>query len=359
MILMVIKTKKIKAVLTLLFLSALLAGLKTAVFADDHNGYAGDYITWDFYQETGTLTITGRGEMYNWTSVPPWSDYKDDIISVDISEGITNIADDSFGGCENLKTVYIPKTLTKIGKSAFEGCTSLEGVVIPEGLSVIEAYTFRWCTSLENVIIPEGVVKIEQGAFLVCESLTKINIPASVVSIGEHAFSSCINLESFKTAPDSKLTEIDGWAFFGCYNLTGFTVPGGVTSIGKEAFADCTKLASVKFLGDAPVCLGEDIFRDAAEDFILYYHEKTSGWTDPWNGYQTKMIIFIYGDINEDGEVGIDDLVRLSRHIAEIDPIDDPWQLKAADVTGDGRLTIADLIKFARYMAGYYEKIFE
>ena len=63
------------------------------------------------------------------------------------------------------------------------------------------------------------------------------------------------------------------------------------------------------------------------------------------------MIKTLCGDLNRDKNIGMGDLVKLSRHIAEIEPITDADLLQAADVTGDGRITIADLIRLARFIA--------
>lgn len=59
------------------------------------------------------------------------------------------------------------------------------------------------------------------------------------------------------------------------------------------------------------------------------------------------------GDVNGDMELDSADLVRLSRHIAEIEPITDTALLQAADVTNDEKVTIADLIRLARFLAGH------
>lgn len=60
-----------------------------------------------------------------------------------------------------------------------------------------------------------------------------------------------------------------------------------------------------------------------------------------------------YGDLNGDGDIDVKDLVKLSRHVAEIEKIEGEEKLKAADVTGEGRVSIADVIRLARYIAGY------
>lgn len=56
------------------------------------------------------------------------------------------------------------------------------------------------------------------------------------------------------------------------------------------------------------------------------------------------------GDVVEDGEVNITDLVCVAQHLAKMSKLTDR-QLQAADVVSDGEVTIVDLVKIARYLA--------
>ena len=60
-----------------------------------------------------------------------------------------------------------------------------------------------------------------------------------------------------------------------------------------------------------------------------------------------KIDIFLYGDVNGDGKVDIDDLTRLRRYIAESSTVIFP----GADVNGDGTVDIDDLTRLRRYIA--------
>ena len=54
-----------------------------------------------------------------------------------IPEWATEIEDEAFKDCEELKSVVIPQWVRKIGKVAFIWCKNLESVVLPEGLEEI------------------------------------------------------------------------------------------------------------------------------------------------------------------------------------------------------------------------------
>ena len=53
--------------------------------------------------------------------------------------------------------------------------------VIPEGVTEIGDYAFSGCQSLSEVVIPEGVTKIDEGAFLNCKNLVKVSLPTSLL----------------------------------------------------------------------------------------------------------------------------------------------------------------------------------
>jgi uncharacterized protein YkwD len=58
---------------------------------------------------------------------------------------------------------------------------------------------------------------------------------------------------------------------------------------------------------------------------------------------------YIYGDLNDDGEINSMDLAVMSRHILEIKEISD---IKAADLNGDGRIDTVDYQLLMRYILG-------
>ena len=98
------------------------------------NGKCGDNVTWSFNTKTGTLTIDGKGRMWDYITYPDdigWvkdEDHsgdtnvfayitRDKIKSVVINEGVTSVGGSAFDWCPNLRSVTIPKSVTGIGNS--------------------------------------------------------------------------------------------------------------------------------------------------------------------------------------------------------------------------------------------------
>ncbi len=253
-------------------------------------GSCGDNAIWVYDDTTYTLTISGTGDMedYTFTSVP-WFSYRRDIKNVVITEGVTSIWSCAFYGCSSLESITIPEGITSIGEYAFYNCSSLENITIPEGITSIEDsafyncsnlinitipagvtsignYAFGWCSSLESIVIPAGVTSIGNYAFLNCSSLESIAIPEGVTSIGKDAFSDCSSLKSIiipagvttiesnsfsfcsnleSIAIPARVTSIGNYAFYKCSSLIGITLPEGVTSIGSSTFYECSNLESI------------------------------------------------------------------------------------------------------------------
>ena len=231
------------------------------------HGTCGDNLTW-VLTEDGTLTISGSGEMKNYSdsSVAPWYSNRTKILSavvepdiesvgnyafyaclkltsVSLPGGVKSIGESAFQDCAKLTAVEIPGSVTSIGFQAFDGCSSLTAVTIPEGVTSIADWTFSACSNLTSVTIPKGVTSIGSHAFYGCSSLTSVTIPESVTSIGEGAFDGCSSLTSV-TIPGG-VTRIANSTFYGCSGLTSVTIPESVTRIGDRAFTDCSSLTSV------------------------------------------------------------------------------------------------------------------
>ena len=94
------------------------------------NGKCGDNAEWFFDETTGTLIISGSGDMWDYSATEPEWVIKHGIYikEVNISYGITSIGAGSFKNCLNLETVYIPSSVVRIGAGAFDGCYNLRNV---------------------------------------------------------------------------------------------------------------------------------------------------------------------------------------------------------------------------------------
>ncbi len=79
-------------------------------------------ITWNFDDSNATLTISGKGDMpdYSESNPAPWQDCLDKISEVIFGEGITSIGNYAFYPYKySFLDITVPESLKKIGNSAF------------------------------------------------------------------------------------------------------------------------------------------------------------------------------------------------------------------------------------------------
>ena len=225
-----------KKLLSFLICTALILSIiPTAVFAaGETSGKCGDNLTWSYNTETKTLTISGTGDMYGYSSndAVPWYQYRSSIKNVSIGNNVTSIGNWAFYNCTGLTSIIIGKRVTNIGYSALCGCINLNSLTVDtknekyysSGNCIIEKDTNKLILGCKNSVIPYSVTSIGNDAFSGCTGLTSITIPDSVTSIGD-------------------------WAFSGCTGLMSINIPDSVTRIGSYAFSACTSLKKIYYLG--------------------------------------------------------------------------------------------------------------
>ena len=258
--------KVISLFLSLAMLLSIVSVVDFSAYASVETGKCGDNVTYSLDTETGVLTISGTGNMRDYT-VKQYNSYifrntfldsNDQYVKkLIIDFGVTSIGEYSFYNCTRLESVTIPDSVTSIGSCAFSGCTSLTSVIIPNSVTSIGRYAFSGCANLTSITIPDSVTSIGGYAFSGCTSLTSVTIGNSVTSIGESAFKNCTSLTSV-TIPNS-VERIGIYAFKNCTSLTSVTIPDSVTSIGDDAFYECRSLESVT-IGNNVTNIGSSAF---------------------------------------------------------------------------------------------------
>lgn len=171
--------------LTLLPLGALAEG----------DNKCGESLTWNL-DEIGILTISGTGDMYNYSEEPaPWSEYSDIITSITIDYGVTSIGTSAFTGCSNVQQINIPDSVEHIDPYAFSFCKGLHTVKLPASLTLISEDLFAECANLKNIDIPGTVTEIGANAFSKCTAFSLTGLPDGIKSIGAAAFENCGRIE--------------------------------------------------------------------------------------------------------------------------------------------------------------------
>lgn len=122
-------------------------------------GTYGENVTWVFDENTGTLTLSGTGAVQGSSSGSsmPWYSYWEDITSVVVCDGITEIPSYVFEYLENVERITLPSTLTSLALNTFNDCGSLNYLILPNSLTAIK-----------------GTSNTGHPAFIRCESLTDV-----------------------------------------------------------------------------------------------------------------------------------------------------------------------------------------
>lgn len=209
------------------------------------SGTCGDDLTWKL-GDKGTLTISGTGEMYNYSMADaPWKEQKDLISALVVENGATSIGSSTFDGYTSLKSIKLASTVKSIGNNAFSntGITSLD---LPEGMESIGLGAFYNCEKMTELKLPESLTTLNNGAFAFCKGLTAVTLPNKITFIGTLAFEECTGLTSI-TIPEN-VTEIRNQAFYYCTALTMVELPKALQTVGDNAFYE-TKLQDVYYAG--------------------------------------------------------------------------------------------------------------
>ena len=89
-----------------------LESLAEAAAAPGTCGSKGDNLTWELDEENGVLTISGQGDMADYSEdIAPWDDKRESLTSVIIKQGVTGIGSGAFCFCAALSTVTLPDGL--------------------------------------------------------------------------------------------------------------------------------------------------------------------------------------------------------------------------------------------------------
>ncbi len=166
----------------------------------------------------------------------------ENLVRVDVPEGVTVLMDWAFNSCSSLKDVKLPESLETIGCGVFNFCVSLESIELPSNLKFINDNAFKECVSLKSVDIPNGVTEIFPRAFEKCYSLESVKIPDSVEDIGTNAFNQCYSLKEINIPG---IFYLRSGLVGDCVSLESLTVPEGAKEILADSFNDCRNLKTL------------------------------------------------------------------------------------------------------------------
>ena len=221
--------KKKKSFLTISFILALFiltfSSTKAAKAETLGTFQYGDniYATLD---ETGTLTLSGTGAMWDGKEIEKDGDYRSSLTQT------VNIAGDNTYINNLVYKIVINDGITSISNYAFYKFYKLQSLSIGSSVTSIGEYAFYRTSGLHTVTIPGTIRKIGIGAFS-SSGLTSCTLNKGIQTIDNYAF---YNTKlKYLVIPDG-ITMIGECAFYN-YSLETVTIPQNITIIKTGAFS--------------------------------------------------------------------------------------------------------------------------
>ena len=141
---------------------------------------------WDF--GNGVLTISGSGEMYDFTKIydsetgkvtiehpNPWEDFSREIKEINVKDGVTSVGFAAFADFKNLNRVTLGNSVKIIGCDAFANDSRLTEFTAGSSLEEIYADAF-YGVSLKELILPSTIKAIASFALIKMPKLEKIKM---------------------------------------------------------------------------------------------------------------------------------------------------------------------------------------
>lgn len=259
----------------------------TAVADTRIGGTCGDSCEWSLDLGSGVLTISGTGAMedYNFAGLnivrQPWYEYKNNVLSVVIEEGITSIGEFAFCQMRSMTKVTFPDTLTLLGEECFAYCVSLEKIALPDGIVDIPDNAFRICSSLKEAVLPKNLTRVGGLAFFGCEKLEQVCFYQSKCYIDASAFRDCTNLTivGYQKSTARTYSQTNDLAFIDI--VTGLPVDN--TKCGDNAYWFLDETSGILTIS------GSGKMYD-------YTYEPGKNDVSPWEGKKSKIKAVIIED---------------------------------------------------------------
>lgn len=105
------------------------------------------------------------------------------VTKVTLPSSIKKIGWQAFKNAQNLQEVVLNEGVTEIVEGAFEGCQELTTINIPSTLTVINGGLFKECHKLKNITLNEGLKELQEGVFY-NSGIETLTIPSTCTTLG-------------------------------------------------------------------------------------------------------------------------------------------------------------------------------
>ncbi|MBQ3501493.1 MAG: leucine-rich repeat protein, partial [Oscillospiraceae bacterium] len=298
----------------------------------------------------GTMVISGNGIVYcsDWRGdYQPYKDYRAQVKTLIIEEGISATRGGCFAHFYNLETVTLPDSLTKIDGNAFMSSfsSSVTNIVIPETVTFIGSYCYGFyygnggttftdvIIENPNVILPANNTAFNAGSNLENLTLYSYGTDNNVSAYAEKYGCKYVDLEVYKTGEfeginyayyDGVLTlstegenmSIPSDAPWNEYKskITKIEIESGIIGISANAFADYAVLEkvelpdSIKSIGNCAFSVSESCSKEIS--MVIPRRIETVGKNIFENRSNVKVTAYLGSPAAEIDEPGVELTVK-------------------------------------------------
>ncbi len=233
----------------------------------------------------------------------------DELMQVEISDGIASIGERAFSNCTELSNVLIPESVETVGIDAFASCGEITftiSTVQEKNVELVENLTSGNSATIialgfNYTVLNDEATITGHGGYL----SGNLTIPSEiggcpVVAIGREAFSGYDELMQVKISDG--IASIGERAFSNCTELSNVLIPESVETVGIDAFASCGEITfTISTVQEKNVELVENLTSGNSATIITYgfnYTVTNGGATITWHGG------YLSGNLTIPSEIG-------------------------------------------------------
>ena len=290
-----------------------------------YNGKCGENAAWNFDDTKGTLTISGEGEMEEYTEAySGWYPLRCGITSVVVDEGVTSIGENAFYGLELLKDVTLPESVTELKQGDDKdrtGSTKEEHIAIDNAKVTLSKTRCVYNGRLQKPKVKDvmlGKESLDHGTdYIVSYKNNKLIGKAKIIIIGIGRYSGTVNVYFYivpkkgtvhtlgnyiymimngsevclEKADNTNITKVNipntvyiggrnfkvtaiGDKAFKKTRMNDVIVGTNIESIGREAFSNCKYLSSITINSKKIKRVGSNVFKGISETAKVNLPEK-------------------------------------------------------------------------------------
>lgn len=244
-------------------------------------------------------------------------------------------------------------TVTSLG-TIFRGnkiIKTFEELCYFSGLQKVDEYAF-YESSLQKVGFPSGVKEIGNYAFYNTQLGEELIIPGTVKTIGASAFANCRQLRRIILGDGVEHISAESFTgeihFMSLPSTINFFAAEGINPYIAEGLVVRDYVFRMMVRSREPIPVRNYAFRRLFGEGILIVpfgarnnYEGKANWT---NFYKIVEV----GDVNEDGDINVKDVVAVSSYIMDNNPW--PFNKDIADTNGDGEINVKDVVGISNYI---------